>query len=122
LAPSREDKAPSHKRRAPAPAKAAPTRTSRRLRGLNTQGQGQASTPEAEAEEQEASDTPEPALVSFEAHFPPDVQALAIPTTGHYTGWVAAAVQARYALEGNAADAWERNGGGTFSFRSPGRW
>ncbi|KAJ1810922.1 hypothetical protein LPJ75_004157 [Coemansia sp. RSA 2598] len=43
----------------------------------------------------------------------------AIKVTGHYSGWVEPGVMDRLGIRSNAAEAWESEGGGKFSFKDP---
>lgn len=43
----------------------------------------------------------------------------AIITDGHFKGWVKQEVMQRHGLEASAAEAWEKNGGGTYSYADP---
>ncbi|KAK9808530.1 hypothetical protein WJX73_005273 [Symbiochloris irregularis] len=40
-----------------------------------------------------------------------------IRSDGHFHGWVCPEICARYGVAGNAAEAWEQNGGGKFTFK-----
>ena len=116
----------SHRKASGKIVKIPPTRTSRRLRGHSAGSEsveGQENIENATlnaANDTKSVDMPK-ALVTFEEYFPAEVQAQAIKTTGHFTGWVNKTVQERYSIEGNAADAWEKNGGGKFTFKTSGK-
>mgnify|MGYP001128864873 CR=1 FL=1 len=51
--------------------------------------------------------------------FPPDVLSRAVRVTSHFGGWINPEVCARLGIASNAAEAWETNGGGKFSFANP---
>lgn len=38
---------------------------------------------------------------------------------GHFTSWVNPLIMEKHGIEGSAEEAWEKNGGGTFSFSDP---
>lgn len=42
-----------------------------------------------------------------------------VKTTGHFEGWVKEEVRLRLGIAPSAEEAWENNGGGTFSFKTP---
>ncbi|KAJ3281392.1 hypothetical protein HK104_011496 [Borealophlyctis nickersoniae] len=58
-------------------------------------------------------------LVCFDDYFGPEVAAKAVRVDGQYRGWLAPQLMERYGFEASAAEAWEANGGGTFSFKNP---
>lgn len=55
-------------------------------------------------------------LLTAEEYFSEQVKKNAIIVDGHFTGWVNPEVMRRHGIEASAAEAWEKNGGGTFSF------
>ena len=48
-----------------------------------------------------------------------DIAENAIVVDGHFTGWVNPALIEKYNLDLSATEAWEKNGGGTYSFADP---
>ncbi|PIA14112.1 hypothetical protein COEREDRAFT_35664, partial [Coemansia reversa NRRL 1564] len=58
-------------------------------------------------------------LAPAEIHFSDSVIKTAIRVTGHYSGWVEPETMARLGLRSNAAEAWESQGGGKFTFKDP---
>lgn len=48
-----------------------------------------------------------------------DIKDNAIIVDGHFSGWVNPEVMQRHGIESSAAEAWEKNGGGTFSIADP---
>ncbi|KAJ2772554.1 hypothetical protein IWQ56_001328, partial [Coemansia nantahalensis] len=90
-----------------------PARRSKRLRG-----EGAEAVTAAEERVVETGDA-SGVLAAAEDHFPAAVVEAAIRVTGHYSGWVEPAVMARLGLQGSAAEAWESQGGGKFSFADP---
>jgi hypothetical protein len=76
-------------------------------------------------------------LLTAEEYFDKDTLAKAIYVDGHFRGnvnqkhpkqqhtnranlgWVNPVLVEKYQLDKNAAEAWENNGGGTFSFKDP---
>ncbi|KAJ2712115.1 hypothetical protein H4R19_002925 [Coemansia spiralis] len=90
-----------------------PARRSKRLRGESAEAVTRAE--EQVVETGDASGV----LAAAEDHFPADVVAKAVRVSGHYSGWVEPELMARLGLKGNAAEAWESQGGGKFSFADP---
>ncbi|KAJ1723600.1 hypothetical protein LPJ61_005811, partial [Coemansia biformis] len=90
-----------------------PSRRSKRLRG-------EVAEPATKAEEQlvETGDV-SGLLAPAEEYFAESVVTSAIRVTGHYGGWVEPGVMERLGLKGSAAEAWESQGGGKFSFADP---
>ncbi|KAG9069669.1 hypothetical protein KI688_008991 [Linnemannia hyalina] len=58
-------------------------------------------------------------LMSGDLFFDKATRERAIRVDGHYHGWLDPGVIERYGFETNAKDAWEANGGGSFSFKDP---
>ncbi|KAK3841762.1 MAG: hypothetical protein J3R72DRAFT_152252 [Linnemannia gamsii] len=58
-------------------------------------------------------------LMSGDLFFDKATRERAIRVDGHYHGWLDPGVIERYGFERNAKDAWEANGGGSFSFKAP---
>ncbi|KAG0278985.1 hypothetical protein BGZ95_002610 [Linnemannia exigua] len=58
-------------------------------------------------------------LMSGDLFFDKATRERAIRVDGHYHGWLDPGVVERYGFERNAKDAWEANGGGSFSFKAP---
>ncbi|KAF9436485.1 hypothetical protein BGZ76_003812 [Entomortierella beljakovae] len=58
-------------------------------------------------------------LMSGDLFFDQEVRDKAIRVDGHYKGWLNSDVVERYGFEKSAQEAWEANGGGTFSFKDP---
>jgi hypothetical protein len=58
-------------------------------------------------------------LLTAEEYFSSEVKAKAIVVEGHFSGWVKPEVMAKYGIEASAAEAWEKNGGGTYSYLDP---
>jgi hypothetical protein len=52
-------------------------------------------------------------------YFSPETLEKAIYVDGHYKGWLNPEVVEKYGLESNAREAWEKNGGGSFSYKNP---
>ncbi|KAJ1766650.1 hypothetical protein IW140_006252 [Coemansia sp. RSA 1813] len=105
--------ASTKRRRATVSSIMVPSRRSKRLRGESAE-------PTTAAEERvvETGDVSE-FLATGDAYFAKEALASAIRVTGHYAGWVERGVMERLGIQGNAADAWETEGGGKFSFKDP---
>ncbi|KAI9591703.1 hypothetical protein BDF19DRAFT_407822 [Syncephalis fuscata] len=58
-------------------------------------------------------------LRSADEYLDDKTKACAVKVDGHFRGWVNEALIEKYGLEASAAEAWEKNGGGTFSFDDP---
>lgn len=58
-------------------------------------------------------------LMSGDLFFDKATRERAIRVDGHYHGWLDPGVVERYGFEKSAKDAWEANGGGSFSFKDP---
>ncbi|KAG0332020.1 hypothetical protein BG000_010405 [Podila horticola] len=74
------------------------------------------------AQETEGNDSEEESpsnLMSGDLFFDKETGDNAIRVDGHYKGWIHPEVLARYGFEKSAQDAWQANGGGTFSFKDP---
>ncbi|KAJ1977613.1 hypothetical protein H4R34_003512 [Dimargaris verticillata] len=98
-----------------------PRRASNRLRGLKP-NDDDASRPAPQ--EDTAADLGQQLcddghLRPAEECFSADILAKAIRVNGQFSGWLSEDLMARYGFESNAKDAWEKNGGGKFSFRNP---
>ncbi|KAJ1898263.1 hypothetical protein LPJ66_002865 [Kickxella alabastrina] len=105
-----EDYGPATKRRR---GTVQPTRQSRRLRGESA---GEITVAEAEAVE---TGDFSGLLQTGEERFGSAVAQEAVRVSGHYSGWVEPGVMERLGIRGNAAEAWESEGGGKFSFADP---
>jgi hypothetical protein len=55
-------------------------------------------------------------LLTFDEYFTEDIKKNAIVVDGHYRDWVNPVTMNKHGLEASADEAWEKNGGGTFSF------
>lgn len=58
-------------------------------------------------------------LLTAEEYFGSEIKAKAIVVEGHFSGWVKEEVMIKHNIEASAAEAWEKNGGGTYSFLDP---
>ncbi|CAM0138854.1 unnamed protein product [Umbelopsis sp. WA50703] len=58
-------------------------------------------------------------LLSADEYFKDDIKKDAIRTDGHFGGWLSEELMKKYGFEANAADCWEKNGGGKFSYKDP---
>ncbi|GJJ77263.1 hypothetical protein EMPS_09622 [Entomortierella parvispora] len=58
-------------------------------------------------------------LMSGDLFFDEETRAKAIRVDGHYRGWLNSEVMTKYGFEGSAQEAWDANGGGSFSFKDP---
>lgn len=58
-------------------------------------------------------------LLTAEEYFSKEVKSKAIIVDGHFKAWVNPELMHRYGIEASAAEAWEKNGGGTYSFADP---
>ncbi|CAO3567898.1 unnamed protein product [Mortierella alpina] len=58
-------------------------------------------------------------LMSGDLFFDKETRDRAIRVDGHYKGWLNSEVMDKYGFEKSAEEAWEANGGGTFSFSDP---
>ncbi|KAI9287440.1 hypothetical protein BC943DRAFT_319793 [Umbelopsis sp. AD052] len=58
-------------------------------------------------------------LLTADEYFNEDVKKNAIRTDGHFRGWLSEELMKKHGFEGNAADCWEKNGGGKFSYKDP---
>ncbi|KAG0042120.1 hypothetical protein BGZ83_000880, partial [Gryganskiella cystojenkinii] len=68
---------------------------------------------------EEEDDTDASQWMSGDLFFDQETRSKAIRVDGHYRGWINAEVMAEYGFEGSAQEAWDANGGGTFSFKNP---
>ncbi|KAF9555913.1 hypothetical protein EC968_008561 [Mortierella alpina] len=123
-----------------APTIVQPVRTSNRIRGVAVTpleiGENDMLDPEARSQTQSGSnrsaiksesddegsdrDDEDPAnLMSGDLFFDKETRDRAIRVDGHYKGWLNSEVMVKYGFEKSAEDAWEANGGGTFSFSDP---
>ncbi|KAJ1919128.1 hypothetical protein H4219_002177 [Mycoemilia scoparia] len=111
---------PAKRKRVEIPAIPIATRTSRRLRGEKAD-----LVVPAISEDSASESFPDPellsnsGLMSAEEFFTKEIYEKAIKVTGHYTGWINPELVDKYGLESSAKDAWEKNGGGKFSFKDP---
>ncbi|KAG0239311.1 hypothetical protein BGW41_007796 [Actinomortierella wolfii] len=108
------------------PAPVTPSRTSNRLRGLkpaavdeNTEPTATRSSSNEDANEEDDENIDRSTLMAADVYFDEETRKKAIRVDGHYKGWINKDVMERYGFEKSAAEAWEANGGGTFSFRDP---
>lgn len=58
-------------------------------------------------------------LLTAEEYFSKEVKSKAIIVDGHFKGWVNPEVMQRHGIEPSASEAWEKNGGGTYSYADP---
>jgi hypothetical protein len=58
-------------------------------------------------------------LLTAEEYFSSEIKAKAITVEGHFSGWVKADVMIKHGIEASAAEAWEKHGGGTYSYLDP---
>ncbi|KAI8968047.1 hypothetical protein BDF20DRAFT_898539 [Mycotypha africana] len=58
-------------------------------------------------------------LLTAKEYFSKEIREKAIITDGHFKGWVNPVIVKKYGLESSATEAWEKNGGGTYSFLDP---
>lgn len=58
-------------------------------------------------------------LLTAEEYFGDEVKKNAILVDGHFKGWVNPIIVEKYGMETSAEEAWNKNGGGTFSFSDP---
>eukprot|EP00123_Amoebidium_parasiticum_P021104 comp6161_c0_seq1/m.1989 comp6161_c0_seq1/g.1989 ORF comp6161_c0_seq1/g.1989 comp6161_c0_seq1/m.1989 type:complete len:363 (-) comp6161_c0_seq1:642-1730(-) len=114
------DSSTSHRKRARRDSDSAtPTRR------IATRSSGPIPEPPKEEEEQEEGEgTTTFNVVKVVSHFNmaeyfKDKVVDPVKVDGRYHGWVNPDLVAKYGLEGNAADAWEKNGGGTYSHNNP---
>ncbi|KAG0239818.1 hypothetical protein B0O80DRAFT_498808 [Mortierella sp. GBAus27b] len=112
----------------PAPKIIQPARISNRLRGIAVKplevGENDtiANRDDAEkdgenTENEDEEDTS--SLMSGDLFFDKETREKAIRVDGHYRGWLNPEVVEKYGFEKSAQEAWEANGGGTFSFKDP---
>ncbi|KAI9497201.1 hypothetical protein BDB00DRAFT_805401 [Zychaea mexicana] len=103
-----------------------PARKSSRLRGIeppkiqiNAGESVQGSEEDIEALITTEDELLEGKLLEADEYFDGKVRQNAYRTDGHYTSWINPELMAKHGFENNAADAWEKNGGGTFSYKDP---
>ncbi|ORX93837.1 hypothetical protein K493DRAFT_284294 [Basidiobolus meristosporus CBS 931.73] len=91
-----------------------PSRISKRLKG-------EAPVEDASSENQEDNSIPEldHILKTAEEYFSKEICENAIKVSGKYKGWINPELMERHGFEASAAEAWEKNGGGKFSFKDP---
>ncbi|KAK9723037.1 hypothetical protein K7432_002193 [Basidiobolus ranarum] len=91
-----------------------PSRISKRLKG-------EGPTSEIPEENQEDDSVPEldNVLKPAEEFFSNEIADNAIKVSGKYKGWIDPELMERHGFEASAAEAWEKNGGGKFSFKDP---
>ncbi|CAO3658858.1 unnamed protein product [Umbelopsis vinacea] len=58
-------------------------------------------------------------LLTADQYFDDYIRKTAIRTDGHYRGWLSEELMKKHGFEANAADCWEKNGGGKFSYKDP---
>ncbi|KAG0238567.1 hypothetical protein BGW42_004329 [Actinomortierella wolfii] len=97
-----------------------------KLRGLkpaavdeNTEPTATRSSSNEDADEEDDENIDRSTLMAADVYFDEETRKKAIRVDGHYKGWINKDVMERYGFEKSAAEAWEANGGGTFSFRDP---
>ncbi|KAI8885184.1 hypothetical protein K501DRAFT_246609 [Backusella circina FSU 941] len=56
-------------------------------------------------------------LLTYDEYFSDEIKKNAIIVDGHYRDWVNPTIMHKHGIEASADEAWEKNGGGTFSFR-----
>lgn len=90
-------------------------RASKRIRGIAPDSSADAgSAPIVDARASE----PEPKLLTSREYMAlKELKTDPLVSDGQYKGWVNDAVAARYGIAGSSQEAWEREGGGKFSFK-----
>lgn len=58
-------------------------------------------------------------LLTADDYFSEEIKAKAIRVDGHFRGWVNPVIMEKYGLAPSATEAWENNGGGTYSYADP---
>ncbi|RCH82707.1 hypothetical protein CU098_008734, partial [Rhizopus stolonifer] len=58
-------------------------------------------------------------LLTAEEYFSEEIKKKAVYVDGHFNGWVNPVIMKKYGIESSAAEAWEKNGGGVYSFSDP---
>ncbi|PHZ09020.1 uncharacterized protein RHIMIDRAFT_241225 [Rhizopus microsporus ATCC 52813] len=58
-------------------------------------------------------------LVTADEYFNDEIKSNAIRVDGHFYGWVNPVIMNKHGIEPSAKEAWEKNGGGAFSFLDP---
>ncbi|KAL1926299.1 hypothetical protein VTP01DRAFT_5996 [Rhizomucor pusillus] len=58
-------------------------------------------------------------LLTADEYFDQETRDKAIRVDGHYSGWINPELVEKYQFEASAAEAWEKNGGGKFSYKDP---
>ncbi|KAI8074126.1 hypothetical protein BC940DRAFT_290098 [Gongronella butleri] len=58
-------------------------------------------------------------LLKADEYFDQETRDKAIRSDGHFKGWIMPELVAKYNFEASAQEAWEKNGGGTFSYKDP---
>lgn len=58
-------------------------------------------------------------LLTADEYFSSDTKSKAIHVDGHFRSWVNPKIMEKYGIEASAEEAWEKNGGGTFTFSDP---
>ncbi|CDS06534.1 hypothetical protein LRAMOSA09062 [Lichtheimia ramosa] len=103
-----------------------PTRASSRLRGLDpppfeiTEDDSiSGTTNEASTNTVVDPELWDGRLLTGDEYFNEETRKNAIRVDGHYAGWINPELVEKYHFEASAAEAWEKNGGGTFSFKDP---
>ena len=102
-------------------------RTSRRLRGLGIQHpeglktftDDNESKSESKEKQEDIGEYDPNVLLSLEEYFKDSTED-ALKVDGFFRGWVNPVVIEKYGLEESAAAAWEKYGGGKFSYKNPG--
>ncbi|KAI8075696.1 hypothetical protein BDF21DRAFT_423496 [Thamnidium elegans] len=58
-------------------------------------------------------------LLTAQEYFSKEIRDTAIIVDGHFQGWVNPEIIKRHGIETSASEAWEKNGGGTYSYLDP---
>lgn len=58
-------------------------------------------------------------LLTAQEYFSKEIRDTAIVVDGHFQGWVNPETIKRHGIETSASEAWEKNGGGTYSYLDP---
>ncbi|KAK3815022.1 MAG: hypothetical protein J3Q66DRAFT_314177 [Benniella sp.] len=116
----------------PAPKIIQPARISNRIRGIAVTpleiGENDAVEKKSDAQKDDDDNTEDEKvdddedttnLMSGDLFFDKETREKAIRVDGCYKGWINSEVMKRHGFEKSAQEAWEANGGGTFSFKDP---
>ncbi|KAG0903103.1 hypothetical protein G6F59_006784 [Rhizopus arrhizus] len=96
-----------------------PIRKSLRLKGEDPQNDEVADLNVADTLENKAEFSTSNAsdhLLAGEEYFDEEIKKKAIRVDGHFRSWVNPVIMHKYGIEASAREAWEKNGGGTFSY------